>query len=181
MINQKGLCLKHRWVRAHLAARGFTIIELIITLLVGAIALTLALPSLLALSASNQVIAANNSIISGLNMARNQAIISGNNITICPSSNGTTCLDSSWDKGWIVFNDMDADSVADAAEVLRVIDIDGEIATSGYGEQIIFQPNGTTTMGSNATITNCYSNSEISGKCLAINVNRFGMIDSTVL
>jgi hypothetical protein len=33
-------------------------------------------------------------------------------------------------------------------------------------------------MGSHATITSCYSNSAISGKCLDIIINRFGMIES---
>ncbi len=179
MVCQKGFCFKHRLVQSHLSANGFTIVEFVIALLIGAITLTLALPSLLALSASNQVIAANNSIISGLNMARNQAIMSGDDITICPSNDGASCLDRSWDKGWIVFNDKDSDSVADAAEILRVIDIDGKIASSGYGQQIVFRSNGTTTMGSSAIITNCYSNSGISAKCLDINVNRFGMIEST--
>ncbi len=143
-----------------------------------AIALAYALPSLQQFSANNQIVATSNSIISGLNYARFLSITTGDEITICPTANGTACADDNWHLGWIVFADADGDSAADADEIVRVLAYESEVAGSGFGAPIVFESDGTTALGSNATITNCFAHSGITEKCIAVVVNAFGAIHS---
>lgn len=157
---------------------GFTIVEFAVTLVLLAIGIALAIPSLQDLTANNQLTAANNSLVTGMNLARSTAITSGEDISICPSANAVACSDDSWESGWIVFNDVDGDAQADTDEVIRVVTLQGNLETSGFGESIEFRSDGTTSMGSDATITNCYADSSITSKCLNVVVSAFGMIQS---
>ncbi|MSQ98701.1 MAG: hypothetical protein EXR85_05310 [Xanthomonadales bacterium] len=157
---------------------GFTIIELAITLVMVAIGLALALPSLQNLVANNQVTAAANTIVSGLNLARSNAITSGENITICPVGSDGTCSESNWENGWIVFTDADGDSVADPGEIVRVVNLDGNTNASGFDDVIVFRSDGTTSLSANVTITNCYQNSSVSDHCSDVTVSAFGLIQS---
>lgn len=157
---------------------GFTVIEFAITLVLVAIGLALAIPSLQNLVANNQVTAAANTIVSGLNLARSNAITSGENITICPVGSDGTCSESNWENGWIVFNDADGDSVADPGEIVRVVNLDGNLDASGFDDNIVFRSDGTTSLGGNVTITNCYQDSNVSNHCSDVTVSAFGLIQS---
>jgi len=179
LFYQKGFCFSSSPYSARIFSSGFTIVELLIALILLAIALVLAAPSLQRLVANNQIVSTNNSIVTGLNMARSTAITTGDDITICPSSNGTTCAAGSWDSGWIIFNDADNDAVVDAGEILRVVSLEGDISNSGFGGEIVFRSDGTTDMGSNATITNCYGPGGSSGTCMNVDINQFGLIESS--
>jgi len=157
---------------------GFTVIEFAITLVLVAIGLALAIPSMQNLIANNQVTAAANTIVAGLNLARSNAIISGENFTICPVGSDGSCSASNWEKGWIVFNDADGDSAADPGEIVRIVNVDGNLAASGFDDMIVFRSDGTTSLGSDVTITNCYHDSNVSNQCSDITVSAFGLIHS---
>lgn len=176
MSKQKGFCAHAG--RSRLSSRGFTILELIVALALLAVAVGLAVPSLRQFSANNQLISANNTIVTGLNLARSTAITTGEDITICPSVDGATCAEDSWDDGWIVFNDANGDGNPASAEILRVVTIEGDVNNSGFGENIVFQADGTTDMGSNATITNCREQGTVGDNCAVVTINQFGMIES---
>lgn len=175
MSQQNGFC--HFFVGS--VHKGFTVIEFAVTLALVGIGLGLAIPSLQSLSANNQVVAAGNAIVTGMNLAKSGAITSGDNITICPTNNGTSCLNGAWDGGWIVFNDINGNGNVDNAEVIRVLLLDGNLTQSGFGNIIVFQPNGTTALGSDATITTCYADSSVTNLCQNISVSTFGMIQSS--
>ncbi len=162
--------------RAHIS--GFSIIEILITLVLIAISISLALPSLQQFSANNQVQAASNSIVSGLNMARFNAITTGEETTICPSADGQNCSNNSWGNGWIVFTDVNGNSAADTDELVRIVEIEGNIQASGFGNAITFDSDGTTSQGSDTVITSCYQHTAVSSKCVSITINPFGSIAS---
>lgn len=89
---------------------GFTLIELMITLFIVGILLTVGVPSLRSFMQSNQLVASTNELISALHVARSEAIKLNSRVSICSSSNGTSCSGSnSWRNGWIVFVDADGD------------------------------------------------------------------------
>ncbi len=160
------------------SAAGFSAIELLVALVLMAMSVSLALPSLKQGSAHNQVQAASNSIVSGLNMARFNAIKTGAETTICSTADGSSCSDDSWADGWIVFVDEDNDAVADNSELVRIVMIEGNILASGLEKAITFESDGSTTRDSDTIITSCYQQTSISGKCVSITINPPGGIVS---
>ena len=89
---------------------GFTLVELLITLVIVSILLTVGLPSLKTFMQSNQLVASTNELISAIHVARSEAIKLNTGVTICESSDGTDCATTgSWENGWIVFVDANGD------------------------------------------------------------------------
>ncbi len=104
------------------AARGLTLIELMVVLVIAAILLTVGLPSLVSFIQSNRVATEISSLDSDLQFARSEAIKQGIPVSVCASSNGTSCLGSNtWQSGWIAFPDPTASgTVAAGVTPLRV-------------------------------------------------------------
>jgi len=89
---------------------GFTLIELMITLIIVGILLAVGVPSLKSFMQGNQLIAASNELVSALHVARSEAIKLNSRVSICESSDGATCSNTgSWKNGWIVFVDANGD------------------------------------------------------------------------
>ncbi|MGB5729503.1 MAG: GspH/FimT family pseudopilin, partial [Thiogranum sp.] len=65
--------------------RGFTLVELLSTLAVAGILLTVGVPSMQDLIRNNRLTAATNLFVSSLNIARSEAIKQGRNATVCVS------------------------------------------------------------------------------------------------
>ncbi len=85
---------------------GFTLLELMVTLVIIVVLLVIAVPSFQEMIASNRTSAHAQDIASAFVMARSEAIKRGTAVSICPSSNGTTCSgNSALDTGWIIFID----------------------------------------------------------------------------
>lgn len=157
---------------------GFTMIELMMAIAILAIGLALSVPSIRTISANNQVVVANNSIMTGLNLARSEAVFRGHGVSICPSQNGTACADDEWNTGWIVFDNADGNGNMVEAEVIRASVRSSDITRSGLAGNVVFNPNGTTTLGASTSITVCYDDSTVSNRCRVISINRFGLISS---
>ena len=90
---------------------GFTLIELLITLVIVSILLTVGVPTIKTYMQSGQLIASTNELLSAFHLARSESVKSNARVTICTSTNGTSCSDSeSWREGWIVFIDRNGDA-----------------------------------------------------------------------
>lgn len=86
--------------------RGFTMIELMVTLAVVAVAVTLAVPGFANFIREQQVTTQTNDFLSSLNIARSEALKRGVPISVCASSDGASCSgNNDWAAGWIVFTD----------------------------------------------------------------------------
>lgn len=85
---------------------GFTLIELMVTLAIAGILITVAAPSLQKLIKTNRVQTEASGFVGDLILARTEAVKRGQNVSVCVSSDGTKCLTTNtWQSGWIVFSD----------------------------------------------------------------------------
>ena len=92
--------------RVALRERGFTLLELLITIAIAAIVLALAAPSFSAMLMNNKLTAQSGGLNAALNYARNTALSQNINVQICPvgALNSTTC-GTNWASGWMVVRD----------------------------------------------------------------------------
>src|SRR5579862_2013512 len=100
--------------------RGFTLIEVLITISVASILLTIAIPSFRYVTNSNRISGEVNGLLGDLQFARAEAIKEGRTVTVCVSNDGATCAPATttWQSGWIVFSDPTHVGVVDPGETI---------------------------------------------------------------
>ncbi len=96
-------------------APGFTLVELLVTVAVLAVVLTLGLPALQRTLERNRVTSDANRLVSALHLARSEAVKRGEPVLVCSSSDGQAC-GGGWAQGWIVVR---VDAAGAPVEVLR--------------------------------------------------------------
>lgn len=105
------------------SARGFTLFELMITLVVAAILATVAVPNMRQFVQNSRLQGELGELAATLNFARGEAAKRSRSISVCARASDTACgAASAWKDGWLVFIDVDTDGVYDGApeEILRV-------------------------------------------------------------
>lgn len=109
-----------RWLRHD---RGFTLVELLITIAVAGILLGFAVPTFKNVIQNSRLRTDAASLAGALNLARSEAIRRAQQVTVCLSSDGATCVTTgTWEQGWVVFADADGDETVDAGTdaIIRV-------------------------------------------------------------
>lgn len=100
---------------------GFTLIEMMVTLLIASILLGVAAPGMVQLLEQNRMQTAADSLFTSLMFTRSEALSRNQIVVMCKSSSGTACTaGAQWDQGWLVYTDADSDSAVDPNEILRV-------------------------------------------------------------
>ncbi|PKF61216.1 general secretion pathway protein GspH [Psychromonas sp. psych-6C06] len=98
------------------AARGFTLLELVIVLIISMLLITIGIPGFQTLIQNNRLTAAASSIKNNLLFARNQSVSYLNYVTVCPlESNVCT---NNWISGIDIFIDSNRNGSYDSGEVL---------------------------------------------------------------
>jgi type IV fimbrial biogenesis protein FimT len=93
------------------ARRGFTLYEMLVTLLLVAVLTSIGLPSFSATLARTRQASEINSLFHAIHLARKESIRRRQVMTLCVSANGLTCqATQDWSPGWILFNNTDRDS-----------------------------------------------------------------------
>ena len=102
---------------------GFTLYELLITMLIVGVVLTYGIPNMLAFNQNGRMTSTANDLHSSFHLARSESGRAKTNITVCASANALTAAANcggTWDQGHIVF-----------------VDVDGDINRNGAGETVL--------------------------------------------
>ena len=139
---------------------GFTLVELVITIGILAVLVTLAVPS--AVQAWTQASAhrAYHAMTASLALARIQAVSRRHAVTVCPSMDGTSCIagGTDWSHGWIVYLDPSRSpqpvSATDVIETVADVSPGLSMKSSAGRHRIRYQASGWAG-GSNLKLTLC--------------------------
>jgi type IV fimbrial biogenesis protein FimT len=91
---------------------GFTLYELLITVLVIGVILAIGVPNMAEFTQNSRLASTSNDLLSSFQLARSEAARSKNNITICASNNSLDAnanCGGTFQDGWIIFIDVDGD------------------------------------------------------------------------
>jgi len=91
--------------------RGFSLYELLVSLGLAALLVSIGLPSFSSLLARSQQAVEINALFHAFHLARKHSIMRRKVVSLCPSQDGETCLAGrDWSMGWIMFENSDRDS-----------------------------------------------------------------------
>ena len=136
----------------HIGERGFTLVELIITLLIAALITTVAVPSFMTIIVNNRTLSITNSLVTDLHLARSEAIKRAQTVTLCKTvtvGDDIRCdEDVAWNDGWTIFVDSNSDQIVNDDEtILRVQNALADTVVLDYNSTrqfIDFLPSGRT-------------------------------------
>ena len=171
--------------------RGFTLIELLVTVAVLIVLLLVGVPEYRRLTENNRQVAALNTMVGDLNLARTEAVKQGRTVTLCSSTDGATCSNSAnWESGWIVFTDRDQERDIDAGDgdilISRNTGLPAGLTLRGINfanaDSVQYQPSGAMVGDDDGTFVVCdvqtanETETIIQKRARAVNVNALGRI-----
>jgi type IV fimbrial biogenesis protein FimT len=161
---------------------GFTLIELIMTMAIGAIVLSIAVPSFQTYTNNNRKLTSVSDLTTALNLARSTAITRRVRVTLCKSADGAICKigggSGNWSQGWMMFtNPNNIDATAGLTSTEELLRVHGALP----GNNISFKGNNNVinkvsfsaqglALGSGGTITYCDTRGANGASALVISV-----------
>lgn len=110
---------------------GFTLIELMVGLTVLVMLITIGIPSFFNMIRNSRLATQTNEVVTGLNLARSEAVKRGLPVSLCVSSDQVACDTSSpnWADGWIMFVDRGTPGELDGTDELLQV---GRAVSGGF-------------------------------------------------
>jgi type IV fimbrial biogenesis protein FimT len=139
-------------------ARGFTLVELMVTCAVAGILTAMAVPAFNNFVLTDRDVGQLNSLVASFNYARSEAVKRNlaTGVTVCPSNDAATCSGgTNWQGGWIVSY---TDPVTGQPTVLQTVPVLGgstTIKSTGNQTGITFLSSGMVTPAATSTFTVC--------------------------
>jgi len=154
---------------------GFTLLELIVTLAVAAIILSVGVPSFRGVIMDNRLVSQSNQFVTSVKMARSAAVRYQRPATVCSSDNfdaavPTCSADNDWSNGWIVWVDKNRDSLTTANEIISVFGPinDASTLSSTTSSSFTYDARGFGTAGA-GNLTLCDSRTDEMGRIIKVN------------
>lgn len=150
--------------------QGFTLYELLMTLLLVALLAGLAMPSFSSVLARQRQRVEIDALFHALHLARKESIMRRKVVSLCPSADQKTCSPGrDWSSGWLMFENKDRDSPprVDAGEPILKSHVVGEqirVSANRSG----FTLRATFLRATNGTFVVCDSQSRILPKALVV-------------
>ncbi len=187
-------------VRRRPKQSGLTIIELMITLVVAAVLISLAVPNFRLLIQNNRITGATNDFLAVLNLARAEAVKRGATVLICrtddPQAAPPDCqradssvYDGNWSTGWLIYA-LPTNTIAAEADYVDGTDVlvrlgegvaDGvRITSNTTGNQwLAYRPDGLLFEGGEARYAVCDDRNEAAGRLIRVPLTGRPIVEDT--
>jgi len=150
--------------------RGFTLLELLVTIAIVIILTTIGIPSFMGLIRDNNITATANDFLTALNYARSEAVTRNTDVIVKSKS----ATNKDWSIGWDIFVDSNSNDIVDAGELLKT----HEALASGYtlksnatnlATQLVFKSTGLRDTVIGGTFFLCKDNDASTARAIIIN------------
>lgn len=181
------------------AQTGFTLIELMVTVALAAVLVTIGLPAMGDFVRNSRLTATVNDFIAATTIARSEAVKRRTPVTVCASDDSLASSPACdkgagtvWEDGWLVFVDADGDAVVDTGE--EILQRQGPLteqlsirANAALTEYVSFSGVGETRSTAGASVTGslvfCDDRGVVAGEAglstaRGVNVSRTGRPES---
>jgi type IV fimbrial biogenesis protein FimT len=123
--------------------RGFTLIELMTAITIAALLLAVGIPSFATVMENSRLRSAAFELVSDLALARTEAVRRSRAVSVCTTTNGSTCENSGWASARIVFTDGGAVGQVDGDDAVLLTSealpdsVTIDAASGGFGNSTI--------------------------------------------
>ena len=160
-----------------LKTRGFTLLELMVTLAVIGIVALVAIPGMRALVNHSRLTGGADNVVSAMQLARIEATRRNRSVWVCPtaSASSDTCSSGTTWTNWIVVEPTNANT-ADRV-IRRDVTESGGLQFSGPSAGIRFRPSGL--IDAAASVTVCMATTQPAENRRVVTVNMSGSVTTT--
>ena len=138
---------------------GFTLIELVVTLVIASVLAGVAMPVMSTMLVSNRIRTSGTDLMSALLLARSEAIKRNGQVSVQPALTGD------WSKGWIV------EAVGSGEQYERREALGADVQVSGGPAEIVYDRNGRLTALGSAKLQLDDTHGRVTPRCLAIDLS----------
>lgn len=171
---------------------GFTVVELMITILIAALLLGLGVPAMQQMIINNRLVTQTNRLVTQISLARSEAVKRGQPVVLCrsddPLASPPACGGDAndWSTGWLLFyDDNDNNDYDDGVDTLIQVNegVTGAISvmTNGTADAFFtYQGDGTSFSTNNAVFAVCNDDDGSTGRQITISaIGRPNLVHGT--